>query len=98
MRVRKSFIFFNNNNNISCLGADDVQRLGSGFIDSTPVSSTLVLLVLRTSAPHPYFPHVYFLLDFKYYVGIVLGRFFKMCDLIAVHIFKLYLVDCCHFW
>ena len=38
MRVRKLFIFYDCKKQITCVGADDGQTLGSGFIDSTPVN------------------------------------------------------------
>ena len=41
MRVRKLFIFYDYNKQITCVGADDGQTLRSGFIDSTPVNTTL---------------------------------------------------------
>ena len=38
MKVRKLFIFYNYKKQITCVGADDGQTLGSGFVDSTPVN------------------------------------------------------------
>ena len=39
MRVRKLFIFYDYKKQITCVGADDRQKLVSGFIDSTPVNT-----------------------------------------------------------
>ena len=48
MRVRKLFIFYDCKKQITCVGADDGQTLGSGFIDSTPINTKTV--------PSPQFP------------------------------------------
>ena len=36
--MRKLFIFYNYKKHITCVGGDDGQTLGSGFIESTPVN------------------------------------------------------------
>ena len=35
------FIFYNYKKQITCVGADDGQTLGPGFVDSTPVNTPL---------------------------------------------------------
>ena len=41
MRARKLFIFYDYKKQITCVGADDGQTLGSGFIESTPANTPL---------------------------------------------------------
>ena len=41
MRVRKLFIFYDYKKQITCVGADDRQTMGSGLLYSTPVNSSL---------------------------------------------------------
>ena len=42
MIVRKLFIFYDYKKQITCVGADDGQTLGSGFDDSTPVNTPML--------------------------------------------------------
>ena len=41
IRARKVFIFYNYQEGMKLLGADDVQKLGLVFIESTPVNIPL---------------------------------------------------------
>ena len=41
MRVRKLFIFYDYKKQITCVGADYGQTLGSEFIDLTPVNTPM---------------------------------------------------------
>ena len=41
MRVRRLFIFYDYKKQITCVGADDGQTLGSVFIDLNPVNTPL---------------------------------------------------------